>query len=117
MLTRPKTTGPGKVVRFRRRKQKRNPRRLLEAVPGDWERWDIAAKAAGLNWSEFTRRALNAYALAHASQSFATEGVRRLGELHPEAVDQLRALSEKGASKKARSNGAKVASTRSRRKG
>jgi hypothetical protein len=60
MLAPPKTTGPGKTVRFKRRKQKRLPRRLLEAVPADWERWDAAARAAGLNWSEFTRRALNA---------------------------------------------------------
>lgn len=59
MLAPPKTTGPGKTVRFKRRTQKRLPRRLLEAVPQDWERWDAAARAAGLNWSEFTRRALN----------------------------------------------------------
>ena len=59
MLTKPKTTGVGKVVRFKRRKQKRLPRRPLEAVTQDWERWDAAAEASGLNWSEFTRRALN----------------------------------------------------------
>ena len=62
MLSKPKTTGAGKVVRFKRRKQKRNPRRPLEAVAQDWERWDAAAETTGLNWSEFTRRALNAAA-------------------------------------------------------
>jgi len=58
MLAPPKTTGRGEVVRFKRRKQKRLPRRLLESVPNDWERWDKCAKLEGLNWSEFTRRAL-----------------------------------------------------------
>jgi hypothetical protein len=57
-LSKHKRTGPGEVIRFKRRKQKRNPRRLLEAVKGDWERWDHFAKLEGLNWSEFTRRAL-----------------------------------------------------------
>ena len=59
MLTKPKTTGPGRVVKFRVRKQRRNKRRLLESVDQDWARWDAAAKAAGLNFSEFARRALN----------------------------------------------------------
>ena len=45
-------------MRFKRRKQKRLPRRLLESVQQDWERWDKYAKLEGLNWSEFTRRAL-----------------------------------------------------------
>ena len=58
MLTKPQTKGPSKMVRFRKRKQKRNPRRLLESVAGDWERWDEAAKIEGVNWSEFCRRAL-----------------------------------------------------------
>jgi len=62
MLTKPRTTGKGTVVRFRRRKQKRNPRRLVESVPADWERWDAAAERAGLNWSEWCRRAMNAAA-------------------------------------------------------
>lgn len=57
-MARPQTTGPAQVVRFKRRKQKRLPRRLLESVPKDWERWDKCAKLEGLNWSEFTRRAL-----------------------------------------------------------
>ena len=58
MLAPPKTTGRGEIVRFKRRKQKRLPRRLLESVEKDWERWDRCAKLEGLNWSEFTRRAL-----------------------------------------------------------
>jgi len=57
-LTKPKTTGPGKRA-FKRRKQQRNPRRLVESVPEDWQRWDKAAKRAGLNFAEFARRALN----------------------------------------------------------
>jgi hypothetical protein len=59
-LTKPITTGKGRTVRLKRRKQKRNPRRLLESVQQDWDRWDAAALAAGLNWSEWARRALNA---------------------------------------------------------
>jgi hypothetical protein len=62
MLTRPVKEGPRTVVRFKRRKQQRNKRRLLESVPKDWERWDAAARAEGVNWSEFCRRALNARA-------------------------------------------------------
>jgi hypothetical protein len=58
MLAKAKKKGPGRVVRFKRRKQKRNPRRLLESVPKDWGRWDRAAAREGVNWSEFTRRAL-----------------------------------------------------------
>lgn len=59
MLTPKETKGKGKRVTFRRKKQQRNPRRLLESVPNDWKRWDAAAAAQGLNWSEFTRRVLN----------------------------------------------------------
>lgn len=58
-LTPPQTTGRAKRVVIKRRKQKRNPRRLVESVPADWERWDAAAKRAGLNFAEFARRALN----------------------------------------------------------
>lgn len=61
MLSKPKTTGRGRQVRFVVRKQKRNPRRLLESVPEDWERWDTAAKIVNLNWSELTRRALEQF--------------------------------------------------------
>jgi len=62
------TTGRAKVVRFRRRKQKRNPRRPLEAVAQDWARWDAAAKEMGINWSEFVRRAQDAFILAQLSE-------------------------------------------------
>ena len=60
MLTPKKTDGKGKKVTFRRKKQVRNKRRLLESVDHDWARWDAAAKAEGLNWSEWARRSLNA---------------------------------------------------------
>ncbi len=51
--------GAGTVIAFKR-VQKRNFRRPLEAKPHEWQHWDSAAAVAGLNWSEFTRRALNA---------------------------------------------------------
>lgn len=98
MLTKPKTTGAGKVVRFKRRKQKRNPRRPLEAVQPDWDRWDEAAELLGINWSEFARRAQNAY----WEQTY---------------VHQQRQLSEKGASENASSSSKKKAASSRGRKG
>jgi hypothetical protein len=60
MLTKAKTTGRTlERVRIVKRKQKRQPRKLLESVQQDWDRWEKAAQLEGLNWSEFTRRALN----------------------------------------------------------
>lgn len=47
-----------KLMLAAKRKQKRLPRRLLESPPHHWKRWDRYAKLEGLNWSEFTRRAL-----------------------------------------------------------
>ena len=62
MLAKPETKAPvKKIVRLKRRKQVRNPRRLLESVPNDWAYWDQGAAAEGVNWSEYTRRALHAY--------------------------------------------------------
>jgi hypothetical protein len=60
MLTKPKTDGPGKTVRFKKRQQKRNPRKLIEATAKDWARWLAGAEAEGVNFNEFTRRALEA---------------------------------------------------------
>ena len=112
MSLRKHARGEGKPVTMKR-VQKRNPRRLLEAVPEDWARWDAAARLAGLNWSEFTRRALNGAAAAAGL---------RLPALAPrwsaERVAETRPLvSEKGASKKASSNGTKSRATRAPRKG
>lgn len=45
-------------VRQKTRVQIRKPRRLLEAPPPDWKRWDAVAKIEGISWSEFARRAL-----------------------------------------------------------
>jgi hypothetical protein len=59
MQTRPQRTGPTLSVGKIRRKQKRKKRRLVEAPDQDWTRWDAAAEAAGLNFAEFARRALN----------------------------------------------------------
>lgn len=61
-LSKHKTTGKVLSTNTIRRRQKRKPRRLLEAVPLDWGRWDAAADTLGLNWSEFARRAQNALA-------------------------------------------------------
>jgi hypothetical protein len=109
MLAPPKKTGPGKTVRFKRRQQKRLPRRLLEAVPADWERWDAAARAAGLNWSEFTRRALNV--ATGADGAFPTRLERKTMALASAFV------SEKPASKKATPARKKTAARVARGKG
>lgn len=76
MLTKAKTTGRTlERVRIVKRKQKRQKRRVLEAVPADWARWDQACEVEGLNWSEFTRRALE----ERTARVFATvKPVRRL---------------------------------------
>ena len=95
MLVKPKTTGPGKVVRFKRRQVRRNPRRPLEAVQQDFNRWDHAAAWLGLNWSEFARRALK-------------EKVASL---------DVPTLSEKGGVKNGSSSSAKATGTRAGRKG
>lgn len=57
-----KATGKTLSTAKIRRKQKRRPRRLVESVQADFDRWDAAAEALGLNFAEFARRALNAYA-------------------------------------------------------
>lgn len=49
---------PGTEFRPFKRKRVRNKRRPVEAVQADWDRWDAAAAVAGLNFSEFARRAL-----------------------------------------------------------
>lgn len=54
-----KTTGKTLSVGRIKRKQKRRPRRLVEAAEEDWKRWDQAVEALGLNFAEFARRALN----------------------------------------------------------
>lgn len=103
-----------------KRVQKRNPRRLLEAVPEDWARWDAATAIAGLNWSEFTRRALNAASAAVGALPTETVSPRYAAAGIAAARASLLApgvLSEKGASKKALKNGAKSRATRSARKG
>lgn len=108
MLTKPKTSGAGTVVKFRRRQQKRNPRRPLEAVQADWDRWDAGAKLLGLNWSEFTRRALNAHANAALSGY-------ELG-ISPNDFKPL-PVSEKGSSKNGAAARPKPAAKRAARKG
>lgn len=69
MLTKKKTDGPTLSRAKIRRKQKRKPRRLVEAPPLDWARWDAEAERQGLNFSEFTRRALNNYTFLSQMQA------------------------------------------------
>lgn len=108
MLTKPKTSGAGTVVKFRRRQQKRNPRRPLEAVPQDWARWDAAAEVLGINWSELTRRALNVY--SEAALAGHTLGASS-ADFRPMTV------SEKGATKNGTAARSKPAAKRAARKG
>lgn len=42
-----------------KRYQKRKKRRVFEATPQDWARWDAEAKLQGLSFSEFVRRSLH----------------------------------------------------------
>lgn len=107
VLTKPKTTGTAKVIRFKRRQQKRNPRRPLEAVAKDFERWDAAASRVGLNWSEFTRRALNA-----ASDAAGVPTTEQMS-----AIEHSLAVSEKGGLKKRAAARAKPTAKRAVRKG
>lgn len=58
MLNKRQTTGRVLSVSKIRRRQVRKPRKLLEATPQDWAKWERFAKLEGLNWSEFARRAL-----------------------------------------------------------
>jgi len=117
MLAPPKTTGPGKTVRFKRRTQKRLPRRLLEAVPADWERWDAAARAAGLNWSEFTRRALNAAVGADVQSATRLER-KTMALASAFGLDaKLQAVSEKPARKNGAAARKKTAARVARGKG
>jgi hypothetical protein len=96
--------GTGNVITFKR-VQQRAPRRPLEATHGDFARWDAAAERVGLNWSEFTRRALNAVSDAG-------------GVPTTEALAQVRsALSEKPTSKRRVHSPAKTATRRAGRKG
>src|SRR5258707_239776 len=106
MLVKPTTSGPGKLVRFKRRQVRRNPRRPLEAVQQDFNRWDQAAAVLGINWSEFARRALNEKTEAVERGSFAS-GVVGLGSR----------LSEKGTRKKRPAERTKTTATRAGRKG
>jgi hypothetical protein len=89
-----------------RRRQKRKPRKLLEATPQDWAKWERFAKLEGLNWSEFARRALEQRCSSVAElERFAIE---RQNDSSPSLQASLRArlpgsagaLSEKPAAKK-----------------
>jgi hypothetical protein len=103
MLNKRQTTGRVLSVSKIRRRQKRKPRKLLEATPQDWAKWERAAKLEGLNWSEFARRALEQRSSSVAElEQFAGERP----ELRAAMRERLPGLSEKPASK----NGADAAS-------
>lgn len=107
MSLRPHKQGPGTVIRFKR-VQVRNPRRPLEATPEKWELWDRAASKLGLNWSEFTRRALNLH-----SEAALAGYILGIGENDFKKI----AVSEKGGVKKRPSVRAKPTLKRAGRKG
>lgn len=108
MISKPKTTGSGVLVKFRRRQQKRLPRRPLEAPREDFDKWDAAAAKLGINWSELTRRALNAHSSAALSGYM-------LG-VSPNDFLPI-PVSEKGGSKKSAAARAKQPAKRAGRKG
>jgi hypothetical protein len=59
----PLQPGEAKVVqRFRARKKSKLVQRIVRSVPQDCEVWDAACERMGLSFSEFCRRAMNAYA-------------------------------------------------------
>lgn len=93
MIARAERAGRGELVTGFRRKQKRKPRRLVEAAPQDWARWDRWAKLEGLNWSEFTRRALE-------QRGASVEDLLREVERVPSLRARLPGLSEKPTPKK-----------------
>lgn len=92
----------------RSRVQKRNPRRLLEAPKSDWQRWDAAARMEGLNWSDFTRRALLAR-VAYVDELATSDPIA--------ARAMLPGLSEKPAPKNGSAKRAKPRAAGAREKG
>lgn len=59
-ITKRQETGPVlSTVRIKRR-QVRKPQRSCEATAKDWARWEHGADVEGVNFAEFTRRALEA---------------------------------------------------------
>jgi hypothetical protein len=46
---------------FKARKKSRLRKVLIGSVPQDFERWEAHAQRLGLNFTEYARRALNAY--------------------------------------------------------
>ncbi len=80
------------------RVQKRQPRRLLEAPPAFWKRWDRWAKLEGLSWAAFTRRALE-------QRGASINDLVSMSKEEPALLQRLPGLSEKPASK----NGAATA--------
>ncbi len=87
-MVRAQRKGRGELVKGFRRKQKRKPRRLLEAPPRDWERWDRYAQLEQINWSEFTRRALE-------QRCSSLTDLESMASTTPEIVNRLPGLSQK----------------------
>lgn len=113
MQARPKRKGRVLSTGRIKRRQKRKPRRLLEAPAQDWERWERFAKLEGLNWSEFCRRALEQRCSSIADLELAAD----LDKLAGAAVRQrLPGLSEKGAPKNGSSSSRKTKASPAGRK-
>ena len=88
------------------RVQNRQPRRLLEAPPAFWKRWDRWAQLEGLSWAAFTRRALE-------QRGASIEDLVHESATQPALLQRLPGLSEKPPAK----SGAKKAVTKVRRPG
>lgn len=98
MIARAKTDGPGKRIKFVRRKQKRLPRKVLESPQQDWDRWEHAAELEGINFTAFARRALEQRS---SSVLELAQHARRANGAEVKAAfrSRLPGLSEKGPSK------------------
>lgn len=98
MLNKRQTTGRVLSVSKIRRRQVRKPRKLLEATPQDWAKWERFAKLEGLNWSEFARRALEQRCSSLAELEHVAEQPQS-ALTHIALRARLPGLSEKPASK------------------
>lgn len=109
MLNKRQTTGRVLSVSKIRRRQVRKPRKLLEATPQDWAKWERFAKLEGLNWSEFARRALEQRCSSVAElEQFAIEKRDDPSpSLRAALLKNLPGLSEKPATKNGTATAAK----------
>lgn len=118
MLNKRQTTGRVLSVSKIRRRQKRKPRKLLEATPQDWAKWERFAKLEGLNWSEFARRALEQRCSSVAELAEFADALPAQSELTRESFRaRLPGLSEKPAPKNGAAGATKKRAAAARGKG